>query len=106
MEGSATFTTVASSTIISIPMHRTTRATQRERSPAAARARCSAETSLPGRVRLSEKSGVVHGCLRSSMGHIGTDRRRVGRIIAMPTDEFSSSRRSIQDEGDCAKVGA
>ena len=38
IEGSATFTTVASSTIISIPAHSTTRAIQRERSLGAFRA--------------------------------------------------------------------
>src|SRR2546430_8193318 len=71
IDGSATFTTVASSTIISIPAHNTTRAIRRERSLGAFRAsdvRAAVSTSAVTVRFLSVVFGAALPCFRLETG--------------------------------------
>src|SRR5438128_12409456 len=95
IDGSATFTTVASSTIISIPAHSTTRAIRRERSLGAFRAsdvRAAVSTSAVTVRFLSVVCGAALPCFRLETGP-GPETHRSTRIDRERASPYFSQRR-------------
>src|SRR4051794_13724525 len=96
IEGSATFTTVTSSTIISMPAHSTTRAIQRERSSVGLEVVMSLKTEGRTRTHRYRVAGVPSVLITGAARGIG--RATASRLAAAGWDVFAGVRREADGE--------